>query len=309
MTSLRDKVIDAYTRSGVAGVRSDVDFRAMVDEHGEDPDFRAEVARVSEIAGGLERVTKGLEAREQVIGALELFNGHRTRSGGAVICGELTRRRYAGKWSQRQLGYYEQAIEKLEHWRDYFLSFTNYNPTAGEVLFVNNQHKRLVDTGLGQKFGPPATKEENLVARLLEYLLRNLPLDGFFYPKERDPEDVRARLRREARSCFAFVQLVQNSMFETWPNYCHDEFAAARMDESRLMIFVLTVPLPQFIRRANVKNQMHDWHAAITKPDVVQLEPTEKLARVRMLLAELETEVVARVASAREKLIGAVPAG
>lgn len=308
MTLLRDRVIDAYARSGVAGVRSDEDFRAMVNEHGEDPDFRALVARVSEIADGLEEVTRDLEPREQVIGALELFNGHRTRDGRAAICSALARRRFAGKWSQCQLDYYEQATEKLGNWRDYFLSFTNHNPTAGEVMFVNNQHKRLIDTGLGQKFRPPATKEENLVARLLEYKLRNQALDGFFYPKERDPVDVQARLQREAGSCFAFVQIIQNSMFQNWPNYCHDEFIAAHTDdESRLMIFVLTVPLQQLIKRANVQNQMRDWHAAITRPDVVELEPTEELRRVRKLLAELETEMVARVASARDTLMVAVP--
>jgi len=307
--TLLDDVIAAYATRGVNGIAADPGFQALAEEHGDDPDFQASVDRVSRIAGELERVTRGLEPHNQVAGALELFNSHRNRKGGVRICRELTRRRYAGKWSTGQRKYYEQAIEKLEHWKDYFLSFTNYNPTADEVMFVNNQHRRLIDTGLGQTFGPPATKEENLVARLLEYRLRNSPLDGFFYPKARDPEDVQARLQREARSCLAFVQLVQNSMFENWPNYCHSEFVAARTDESRLMVFVLTVPLRQFIRRANVQNQMHDWHKAITRPDVVELEPTEKLARVRILLAELETQVVARVASAREELIGGVPAG
>jgi hypothetical protein len=308
VTLLLDDVIDAYARSGVAGVRHDGDFRAMAEEHGEDPDFRAMVSRVSAIAGELERTTRGVEARDQVISALELFNSHRNRSEGAAICGKLTRRRYAAKWSQSQRDYYERAIQKLEHWMDYFLSFTNYNPTAGEVMFVNNQHKRLINTGLGQTFRPPATREENLVARLLEYMLRNSPLHGYFYPKARDPQDVRARLQREARRCLAFVQLVQNSMFEKWPNYCHDEFEAAREDASRIMIFVITVPLSQFIKRANVENQMHGWHEAITKPDVVDLEPTDKIAQVRELLAKLETHVIGRVASARDDLIGNVPA-
>jgi hypothetical protein len=308
MSPVREEIVAAYAEHGVEGVKRDQDFLDLCARHADDTGFDATVNRISDVAAGLERVLEAQEPRDQVIFALKLFYAHRNEERRRGICRELTERRYYTRWSDEQRGYYDQACMKLERWRDYFLSFTNYNPTEGEVMFVNNQHKRLINLGLGRSHGAPEAIKENLLARLLDYELRNVPLDGFFYPKYREPGEVEERLLREAQASFAFVQLVQNSMFDKWPNYCQSEFDAAREDEARTLIFVLAGPRADLIAREDIVTGMHDWHEAISARDAVELKPAVTLAEARELVTMIREQVVAPVRSARAHLFKGVPA-
>lgn len=307
MDPLTEKIITAHAEHGVAGTGSDPGYRALAEQHAGDTGFDAIANRVSDVAGKLERTLEGQTHRDQVEFALKLFYGSRKRKERQKICGALIRRRYARYWSDEQRKYFEEASEKLGSWRDYFLSFTNYNPTAGEVMFVNREHRELIRVGLDQYFKPPETKDENLLARVLDYELSNVPLKGFFYPKHRGAADVEECLRREARESFVFVQLIQNSMFEKWPNYCLEEFAAASKDGSRRLIFVMTVPFQEFIEPESVDERMHDWHDAIRKPDVVELPPASTRADARTLLGKIRRRVVEPVRAARSELFRGVP--
>lgn len=305
-TPLVEKIAALYAEHGADNAGTHPDFLELERQHDSDTGFDAAVNRVSVLARKLEEELEGRIHSRQVKQALQVFNSHKKRPRRQKICRELTRRRYARHWSQAQRDYYEEASEKLL-WRDYFLSFTNYSPTDGTVMLINRDHMTLIRAGLLRSIKPHEAARENLLAELLNYELRNAPLDGYFYPSERGASDVEECLMREARESFVFVQLVQNSMFEKWPNYCLNEFEAAFEDRSRKMIFVMSVPFREFIERQWIDDRMHDWHAAIQRPDIVELEPVTTPARAQALLREIRKRVVRPVIEARNELYENVP--
>src|SRR5262245_52113092 len=140
---MREELVKAYAEHGVDGASSP-EFLATCERHEEDPGFDAMISRVRDVAIRLERLLAGQEPRDQVEFILKLFHSYRDDRPRRKVCAELIRHRYYSRWSQSQREYYDEACIKLENWRDYFLSFTNYNPTEGEVMFVNNQHDRLI---------------------------------------------------------------------------------------------------------------------------------------------------------------------
>jgi hypothetical protein len=308
LNPLDEAIIAAYAAHGVDGVRSDEDFGELAKQHEGDSGFNASVHHVSVIAARLERDLEEQTHRNQVVLALGHFNTWGKKDEGREICRELTRHRYAGHWSEEQRDYYEEASKKLECWSDYFLSFTNYNPIAGEVMYVNNQHHQLIRAGLGRSADLAERREKNLVALVLEYTLKNSGLKGFYYPSAREPVDVQERLRKEARSALTFVQLIQNTMFDRQPNYCLSEFDAARTDESRKLIFVMAELRVDFRAREDLDQQMHGWHRTIERYDALELEPMASEARARSLLREIKERVVAPIKAARKELFEGVPA-
>lgn len=307
MNPLTEEIVAAYAEHGEEGVKLDPEFRELCSRHGDDTAFNREIVEVRDVAGLLERTLFDLTYRDQVEYALRALCGYKNQPEKQSICRALTRRRYAPRWSIEQLNYYESASEKLLGWRDYFLSFTNYNPISGEVLLVNNEHKSLIKLGLGRFFRMPVLAEENLLARLINYRLANAELDGYFYPSHRDQENVEERLQREARAVFSFIQLLQDTMFRKWPNYCKLEFEAASEDDARPLIFVMAGSRASFVQRHRVDSRMHDWHDAIMDRDVVELQPASTTGAAREVLDLIKQRVVEPVRNAQEQLYENVP--
>lgn len=308
MSPLLEGIVSAYAEHGAEGVKSDEEFRELCEQHRDDTSFDRTISDVSEVAGLLERTLAQQTQQNQVAFALKTFYGYRAQPDRQMICHTLTQKRYAKNWSEAQSEYYEGAIEKLQQWQDYFLSFTNHNPLAGEVLMVNNEHKRLIKLGLGKSFNTPHTVEENLLAKMLDYRLRNAALEGYYYPNHRNHDGaVEERIQREAQASFAFVQLLQDTMFQKWPNFCKLEFDAARQDESRMLIFIMVAARHEFIRREAVDNRMHDWHDVIMSHDVVELIPATTHRTAQEMLDLIRKRVVEPVKAARRQLFESVP--
>lgn len=304
---LSEELIATYAEHGPGEEELTHRLRGLAERYAGDSAFDATLDLVGEQAEMLEDGLAGKTHREQVSVALECFFGARENEEAQAACRELTRRRFSEYWSSDQLEYYEETAEKLESWTDYFLSFTDHNPTAGEVMFVNNEHWTLIRAGLKRPVLVKETKEENMLAKMLDYVLTNTPLKGFFYPRERGADDVEELLDDKPNESLVFVQLIQNSMFEKSPNYCHVEFKAARSDPKRKLIFIMSAPYEEFIDAALVVNHMRDWHATIQRPDIVDLEPTTELVRARELLARIRQRVVKPVREARMALFESVP--
>ena len=304
---LSEELIATYAEHGPGEEELTHRLRGLAERYSGDSAFDATLNLVGEQAEMLEDGLVGKTHREQVSVALECFFGARENEEAQAACRELTRARFFKYWSATQRKYYEGTAEKLESWGDYFLSFTNHNPTAGEVMFVNNEHGTLIRTGLKRPVRIAETKQENMLAKMLDYVLTNIPLKGFFYPNHRGADDVEELLEAKSKESLVFVQLVQNSMFEKSPNYCHLEFKAARSDPKRKLIFIMSVPYEEFIDAALVVNHMRDWHATIQRPDIVDLEPTTELVQARELLARIRRRVVKPVREARMALFESVP--
>lgn len=307
MNQLLEQMIGLHAKHGAEGVEQDPAFQAMCESHRSDTGFNSMLNQLRDVARQLEDGLHDLTPREQVGWSLRIFNSFRREKEKQAICRELTRRRFYGTWTREQRAHFDQASEKLEHWSDYFLSFTNFNPAEGEVIFVNNEYKRLITEGLGRRIGPPETMKKNLLARLLQYRLENKPLQGFFYPEHRDPQEVEPRLKQEARRSFAFVQLLQSSMFNKWPNFCKIEYDAAAEDPSKTLIFVMAENRAGFISRELVDNRLHNWYDGIMARDALELEPARTSADIRATLNEIQERVVLQVESARRSLFEHIP--
>lgn len=307
MTLLED-LVALHGEHGVDGLQEARGFHALCERYRGDRGFHSTLAYVADVARPLEYAVAEQMPRDQVAFALKVLNTFRRQPPKQQICIDLTIQRCAPRWSAAQKDYYQRASHKLANWRDYFLSFTNNNPTHGHVIAINNEHKRLISEGFGQRFGPPRTTQENLLAHLLNYLLRNRLLDGYFYPDERGAADVEATLRDEAATAFAFVQLVQCAIFDRWPNYCMMEFDAAVQDESRAVVFVFAEKREGFVSRELIDIRMHDWYDSVMVPDAVEIVQTSSAAEARAVIEMLRRRVVGRVESARQELFRNVPA-
>jgi hypothetical protein len=314
MNEILDALITLYAEHGVEGVREEQAFQLLCDEHAGEGDFRATLHRVRDLQEQLERALSNQPYQRQVAVALEMFNTFRREKDKQAICLELIRRRYFENWSPKQREYFEDSSRKLADWRDYFLSFTSFNPTEGQVSFVNNQHRILIRHGFGQSFRPPDTVKKNLLAQLLHYLLKNKPLDGFYYPEHTSDTQVEKKLINEAGRSFAFVQVLQSVMFDrdTWPNFCQIEYDAAASDDSKTFVFVMAEKRGGFISGNSVDNRLQAWHGAVMAQPSLELEPTPLPTRttndvIATNLDEIQKGVVEQVELARRSLFTNVP--
>jgi hypothetical protein len=73
------------------------------------------------------------------------------------------------------------------------------------------------------------------------------------------------------------------------------------------MIFVMSLPFSEFIESHRIDDRMQRWHAAIRKPDIVELKPVTTPARAQALLREIKKRVVRPVIDARNELYKNVP--
>ena len=301
------RLIELYADLGVDGVKEDADARALLQEHENDDPFNSILNHVKDIAGQLERDTEGQTPAGQVRSALALFNTLKRHSDRQRYAYELALRRYGRYWTQAQKEYMQMACRKLA-WKDFFLSFTSHNPADGEVQLVNSQHKDLIIHALGDVFKAPEIVKTNMFARVLRYYLVNGPLTGYYDPEHRGPGEVEKLLRREVVSALAFVQVVQSTMFMKLPSFCMFEYDAAVEDgEPRTMVFVMPGRKSELIRRYAVDNSLHSWYDAIDRAHNVEIEPAEDLAEIKAAVSLIQTQIVRKVAEARDGLIENVP--
>ncbi len=118
---------------------------------------------------------------------------------------------------------------------------------------------------------------------------------------------IRLELERLARDCFAFIQLVDGSMFQRYPNWCYVEFEAAAEDPSRVLIFVMGEPFASFISRDRVREKLLEWHARVVAEEAVVLAPATTEAEARSAVKLINDKIAARVEAARAQLYGKVP--
>ena len=307
MSGLVEELVSLHAEHGLDGVKGVPQYQALCARHSGDPGLPSTLNCVRDVLEQLEVGLQGLP-KEQVRFALEELSGCRLESDRLSICRELVMRRSAQYWSQAQREYFAVASDKIANWNQFFLSFTSFHPTPREVLFVNNRHCRLIDYGLKQVFGPPDTLSENLLARLINYLLEGHDLSGFYYTKHRDDRDVEEKLRSEAGRSVAFVQILAGSMFRRWPNFCWLEYDAAAADATRSVIFVMPERRDEFIKRHNVDRRLRAWYdVAVKKLDAASLVPVTEHETIEATLSELEREVVGRVQRAWDRLFEAIP--
>jgi hypothetical protein len=308
--TLLDELIDLHAKYGLSGLPRARRFKKLCDEHIDDTGFNGTLELVQSVQGLLEhRVEEpGLTHRAQVRAALEVLNNVRDSKEGAAACRGIVEKRYAKDWGDTYARYFDEAAQKVLTWNHYFLSFTSYNPQAGFELPINQAFKKLIREELGRTVKPDERQSANLVAELLDRMLSNSQLRGFYYVKHRDTRDVEVKLKGEAERSFAFVQIIESSMFGNRnPNYCFVEFCAAHNDPARRLIFVMPEPRDQFIARDLVHFKLLDWYERAMAKDAVPLTRVQSRAEAAAAIKDLRSRVIDQVIAARLQVYEDIP--
>lgn len=308
--TLLDELVELHAKHGLSGLRGAKRFKKLCDEHLDDTGFNGTLELVQSVQALLERRVErpGLTHREQVRAALEVLSNFRDSQEGAPACQGIVRRRYAPHWGDTYATYFDEAAQKIVTWNHYFLSFTSYNPAEGFELPINQTFKKLIREELGRTVKPAERTTANLVAELLNRLLSTSQLRGFYYVKHRDTQDVEVKLKTEAKRSFAFVQIVESSMFGNRnPNYCFIEYCAAHDDPSRRLIFVMPEPRDDFIEPDLVHFALVDWYERVLAKDAVPLTPVQSRAEVAAAINCLRSRVVEQVKAARLQVYDQIP--
>ena len=236
MPFFTEQLIEIYAKCKVDVIGHNDEFIRLRDENQDHPTFRSVNRTVQDIKRRLEKLV-GIQTskKNQVIEALMLLNriigGDEEK---AEICYNLILRTYARAWDHSELDHFKKYYYALNNFYDYFLSFTNRNPSPGNDNIINRKYKHFITDVLGKtRYKEADKRKENLLAETINYLLKNAdqPLKGFFYPqKEGDSRNVKNKLSQACRESFVFIQIVQNIMFVKIndTNYCHFEYQDAK---------------------------------------------------------------------------------
>ena len=313
MTDLRETLLEfhaAYRPEELKAVPAyDALCRAREGEH----DFELARTLVAEVNGALDGGLRSADGHVgQVMAAVATAKGFARQARQLEVLRELVRRRYGAAWSPEQMAYFQAASRKLETWRDYFLSFTNFNPWApGAINMVNLRHQFLIATGGGMLVKHPEAVEHNLLAKALDNWL-SYQLVGFFWEKHQEPaEVVKERLSKEAAQSFVFVQVLQNTLFSRDPgehfNYCLLEYTAANTDPSRVLV-LWAEPADSLIKLGAIRfAEFRDWYSGLKERTRIELPPVNTPQDALSELDRIVAIVKKQLDAAHRRLVSGVP--
>lgn len=323
MPDARAELIGIYARYGADGVGNSGEYRELCEQNGDDRTFLELRSRLDNVKRDLERDLGGLDHQGQVRMALKLLKRHtrvRKPEDRRRLLEEyrsLVVESYAHAWTPAQRAHLERGCEALKPGGDYFLSFTNRNATPANDNVVNRNHWYFIKDVLGPTaFRRADTINRNLVAEVVQNLLRNGQLDGFYYPEhEQDNSVVHKKLRDACVRALAFVQLIQNLMFTAYPSYCYFEYQEVkhRTDKNEMgeeqIVFALAEPEQDLIPREGIFIDFDGWYTHIASKDIVKITPTRSYDpnAIRENRESINRQVVKRVREAWDRFLDNVP--
>ena len=315
MPDIRQQLIDLYGRHSADNVGNDLAFQALCEQNEGDPAFDGARYRIEETKRTLEAVV-GVQRdyQNQVRWSLKLIN--QTPVGPErVETVKLVRQAYSNMWTSAQKQYLEYGLKILETKQDFFLSFTSRNPMRGHVNAVNTNHRHFIEHVIPGAYENSDVKNENLLAEALFYLLRNRQLRGFYYPRhEQDNRVVKDKLVEACKNTFSFIQLIQNQMFVSYPNYCHFEYEQVTgnppvVDDTNL-IFVLAENYEDLIPDYDVHIRLNRWYNDMRARDAAKISFTRRAnpGIVDQNYENIKVNVLQKVKEAKAALFDNVPA-
>ncbi len=317
MEECTNKLIEIFAHcNNISNLKKNQDYIKLCHENLGRDWFNAERERVEKIYRSL-GITVGKQSslKNQVIEALILLNRIKTQEE-KNICYALIIKVYSNQWKNGKLDHFEKYYDALQKNYDYFLSFTDRNPTPEYDNYINVNYRYFIKKLLGKEFNK-ANQKENLLARAIHYLLESSGnKKGFFYPqKEGDNQEVEEKLKSACEHCFVFIQLIQNIMFtdgnET--NYCHFEYCHARkcLADKKEFIFLLAEKSHDSLKQIHrdVCFKYDEWYRDILERDKIILEPTEKYNQTEILkmIGKIRKNLVEKIDKIKWEIIEDVP--
>lgn len=276
MNGVHEDLIKLYSSGPVERVHGSEAYQKLCCDNEGDRTFDAERNLIESVRSKIDQLMKNSTSyREQVQCALRLLRWLETEEK-KRLSRRLVLNSYASKWSDNARLYFEQKSLLMIDAKDYFLSFTNRNPNRPNQNDVNRNHRHFIRDSLGGKAYDHADLSNcNLVAETVHYHLRNLSLDGFYYPSHKENnQDVKEKLCKNCIGSLAFVQLVQAAMFRyipESPNWCFFEYDLAHKQDSECVLFV---QIEEDIREGGIPACFNDWYQDFKNQDSLKLKQT-----------------------------------
>ena len=315
-----DELVEIFAQCDTDSLNENQAYRQLCLENARQSLFNTERKKVEKIKRLLEKtVGKQSSTKNQVIEALKSLNKIIVKPKNEEefnICYNLIIKSYSKNWSKYQLAHLNDYSDALKNYYDYFLSFTDRNPTPESDNYINNQHRFLIKRVLGHDNFKKANKKENLLARAIHYLLESSgKKKGFFYPqKEGDNQKVEEKLRNACEHCFVFIQIIQNIMFSCGDNtnYCYFEYCHAHkcLAGRKGFIFLLAEnSQDSLIKWHDVYIDYDEWYQEILDRDKIILERTEKYNPTHLsnLLDSIRKNLVKKIDTIKWEIIEDVP--
>jgi len=224
-------------------------------------------------------------------------------------------------WTKGQVAYLEEILQLIENCgNDYFLSFTSrkVNPNELNIVHLNYHHfikHVLMPRDWKQELNEAEQKNINLLARSINRLLCE-KLDGFYYPShEGDNDIVEDKLKSNCCSSFAFIQIIQNVIFNAHSekcNYCHIEYKyAIQSIVPELRLYVLAERSNEdLIKKQFVDEEYEEWHYEVSQKNKIHLPFTESysIKQLKDMRLSIEENLLNKIENHKDMLFKSIPA-
>lgn len=249
------------------------DFKVLDQAHGSNDAFKRARSVLRKYRPIIVSI-KDQHTQLQAIACLHAVKEEASLLSRAVIC-ELALQALSANWSAMQVERFKRIADALLGGYDYFLSFTGRNRLkARAVLRVNREYEEFISKVLDSKLiaGVDRT-EDNLLANVLDVLLTEKGLQGFFYPERRgDSKQVLAKLADASDLSLCFVQLLDNEMFvkqqDVAENYCHWEYVRAVANELAMLFVLPYANRNELLAAAARHEDLEEWHKTVSGADL-----------------------------------------
>lgn len=287
MNEAKDALLDIVLNNSVNNLPNIDDFIALCLKHKEDAIFNSYCRNlICEKTIFEKRILIQVSSKSMLSESLKLLNQRFLNNQKQELDFQ---KRFIEKYvipvaSPQQIAYYNERLNEFSKMgNDYFFSFTNRKPNPNENNIIHVNYKNFIKFILNYSrndfekiLRTAEQKNINLLAKSINHIISQ-KLRGFYFPYHiGDNTDVVEKLTTNCNSAFAFVQLIQDIIFEYYDgetNYCHFEYNAIKscIPEER-RFFILAERKREDIRvNAALHQSFEDWHSDFNRYDPVHL--------------------------------------
>jgi hypothetical protein len=266
----------------------------------ENNEFNSYYELLKTLSSQLETIARETKGREQVKDCFRWISEEKDEKNleNVEIISRLIRKRfYQEEWNQSEKKYFDDGIEMLEKWKDFFLSYTNRNSTETDSDFED-----ILDHVFKSDFQDNREKMNYLARLIAHYLVKFEGLTAF-YDKDNITcgDKIKEKILNHCTSVFAFVQLVEQPIFsysDNQKNWCFEEFkkfdrwlAKSGQTQDNRYYFFLTESINR-VFPASFPNIYKNWKNKIEERHVEDLSQLRDNREIRFKVKIVAEKIV-----------------
>ncbi|NIM10989.1 MAG: hypothetical protein GTO45_03295 [Candidatus Aminicenantes bacterium] len=266
----------------------------------EDNEFNSYYEILKTFRYKLDTIARETEGIEQVKDCLRWISEEKDEKNleNVEIISRLIRKRFCQEeWNQSEKKYFDDGIEMLEKWKDFFLSYTNQNSTE-----TNSDFEDILDHVFKSDFQDNREKTNYLARLIAHYLVKFEGLTAF-YDKDNITcgDKIKEKILKHCTSVYAFVQLVEQPIFSysnNQKNWCFEEFkkfdqwlAKSGQTQDNRYYFFLTESIDR-VFPANFPGIYKNWRNKIEERHVEDLSQLGNNREIRSKVKIVAKKIV-----------------